>query len=484
MTSVISDIELKSQIDRTVADVDLDAINAASAKKQLRFRSYKNLFVLCMAFLLQFTAFGAIGNLQSSLNTEANVGVNSLSIIYACLIFSSIFLPHPLITILGIKWTLVLSQIPYLLYVAANYYPKAYLMYPAAALVGLGAAPLWTSKCSYLTDTGTVYAESKCVHKDVVVNRFFGIFFMFFQSGQVWGNLISYLVLKPTEVAANGTRAELSEKYNKCGADFSEQEYKGVAVTNQIDRRTIDILCIVYVCICVCSILTVIIFLDQRRKASKEKISIMLRRSMILLVSTVKHMRNVNQLLLIPLTIWSGLEQSYLGAQFTKGFVSCTLNAKYVGLILIAYGICDSIGSLSFGQLVKYIGRWPCFLIAALINYSLIITMFIWKPSEDQIYVLFILAGLWGLGDAVWQTQINAFYGVIFVDNDEAAFSNYRLWESSGFVLFYVITPYIRIRIALILLLIFLTLGMSGYGATEYRLRKNKIKSNQVAPLS
>ena len=130
MASVISDVELKSQIDQTVADVNPDAVNAALAKKQLRFRTYKNLFVLCMAFLLQFTAFGAIGNLQSSLNTEANVGVNSLSIIYACLIFSSIFLPHPLITVLGIKWTLVLSQIPYLLYVAANYYPKAYLMYP------------------------------------------------------------------------------------------------------------------------------------------------------------------------------------------------------------------------------------------------------------------------------------------------------------------------------------------------------------------
>lgn len=141
-------------------------------------------------------------------------------------------------------------------------------------------------------------------------------------------------------------------------------------------------------------------------------------------------------------------------------------------MILIAYGVCDSIGSFSFGQLVKYIGRWPCFVLAACINYSLIITMFLWKPSEDQISVLFILSGLWGLADAVWQTQINAFYGVLFVDNNEAAaFSNYRLWESFGFVLFYIITPYIRIRIALIILLIFLTLGMIGYGLTEYRRR-------------
>ena len=113
MTSIISDIELKSQLDRTI--VDNHVRNGSEAMRQLRFQTYKNLLVLCLAFLLQFTAFGAMGNLQSSLNTEANVGVNSLSIIYACLIFSSIFLPHPLIAIFGLKWTLVLCQVPYVL---------------------------------------------------------------------------------------------------------------------------------------------------------------------------------------------------------------------------------------------------------------------------------------------------------------------------------------------------------------------------------
>jgi len=111
MSSIISDVELKSQLERTIIDDDI--IGGINAKKKLRLRTYKNLLVLCMAFLLQFTAFGAIGSLQSSLNTEANVGVNSLSIIYAFLIFSSIFLPHPLIALLGLKWTLVISQIPY-----------------------------------------------------------------------------------------------------------------------------------------------------------------------------------------------------------------------------------------------------------------------------------------------------------------------------------------------------------------------------------
>jgi hypothetical protein len=48
--------------------------------------------------------------------------------------------------------------------------------------------------------------------------------------------------------------------------------------------------------------------------------------------------------------------------------------------------------------------------------------------------VVYVLAALWGAADAIWQTQINALYGVLFAKNEEAAFSNYRLWESLGFL--------------------------------------------------
>jgi hypothetical protein len=30
-------------------------------------------------------------------------------------------------------------------------------------------------------------------------------------------------------------------KYDKCGVDFSEQEYKGVEVINQVERKTVEI---------------------------------------------------------------------------------------------------------------------------------------------------------------------------------------------------------------------------------------------------
>ena len=113
--SVISNIELEIQTGRTIINdnvVTNDESTSPEKQQQLGFRTYKNLVVISVSFLLQFTAFNGMQNLQSSLNTEANIGVNSSSIIYVFLIISSIFLPHPLMSIFGLKWTLVISQIP------------------------------------------------------------------------------------------------------------------------------------------------------------------------------------------------------------------------------------------------------------------------------------------------------------------------------------------------------------------------------------
>ncbi len=107
---MISDVELETQMDRTITHDE--STTPEKQQRRLGFRTHKNLLVISVAFLLQFTAFNGMQNLQSSLNTEANVGVNSSSIIYVFLIISSIFLPHPLMSIFGLKWTLVISQVP------------------------------------------------------------------------------------------------------------------------------------------------------------------------------------------------------------------------------------------------------------------------------------------------------------------------------------------------------------------------------------
>lgn len=92
---------------------------------------------------------------------------------------------------------------------------------------------------------------------------------------------------------------------------------------------------------------------------------------------------------------------------FLKSFVSCVRGVDNVGLVMICYGVADVLGSYGFGYAIKYVGRIPIFLFAALSNYAIILAMIFWEPSEATSYSLFLMAVAWGLSDAVWQTQIN-----------------------------------------------------------------------------
>lgn len=147
-----------------------------------KWRIMKNLLVISFAWVFQFTAYQSIANLQSSLNSDEGLGTASLSSIYVTLVISCLFVPPIMIKNLGLKWTIALSQFTYLLFIAANMYPKWYILMPAAVVLGLGAAPLWTAKCTYVSEIAHHYAKLSNETSEAVVNRFFGIFFAMFQT--------------------------------------------------------------------------------------------------------------------------------------------------------------------------------------------------------------------------------------------------------------------------------------------------------------
>lgn len=89
-----------------------------------------------LSWIFLFTAFTSIANLQSSLNTDKGLGTVSLSIIYIAMIFSSLFLPSILIEKLTVKWTIFFAQLTYIIYIAANIYPRYYTLVPGAIILG------------------------------------------------------------------------------------------------------------------------------------------------------------------------------------------------------------------------------------------------------------------------------------------------------------------------------------------------------------
>lgn len=87
--------------------------------------------------------------------------------------------------------------------------------------------------------------------------------------------------------------------------------------------------------------------------------------------------------------------------------MNCAWGIEKIGYVLICYGVVDAISSLGCAPIVKYTGRITIFILGASVNIATIIVMLTWKPSPEQPIMFFVVAGLWGFADAIWQTQIN-----------------------------------------------------------------------------
>lgn len=48
-----------------------------------------------------------------------------------------------------------------------------------------------------------------------------------------------------------------------------------------------------------------------------------------------------------------------------------------------------------------------CPFSAALANFCCIIALLFWRPDPHQLPVFFVFPALWGMADAIWQTQTN-----------------------------------------------------------------------------
>ncbi|XP_027699363.1 protein unc-93 homolog A isoform X1 [Vombatus ursinus] len=428
-------------------------------------RNLKNVLVVSFGFLLLFTAFGGLQNLQSSLNYQDGLGVATLSVLYGALILSSMFLPPILIKKFGCKWTITASMCCYVAFSLGNFYASWYTLIPTSMILGLGGAPLWSAKSTYLTISGNTYAQKTGKRGKDVINQYFGIFFLIFQSSGVWGNLISSLVFQQ-----ESTTGEIQEdQLMHCGASDC---FTTSTPTNNTKRPTNDLvytLLGIYTGSGILAVLLVAVFLEQipndqlENAEEKKKASFGLN-----FLATFRHLKDKQQCLLIPLTMYSGFEQGFLSGDYTKSYVTCALGIQYVGYVMICFSATNSICSLLFGKLSQYTGRIALFVLAAVIHLSCIISLLLWKHHPSQMVVFFIFPGLWGMADAVLQTQTNAIYGVLFVKNKEAAFANYRLWESLGFVIAYGYSTFLCVSIKLYIVLGVLILSMVTYGAVEY----------------
>lgn len=182
-------------------------------------------------------------------------------------------------------------------------------------VLGASAAPLWSAKCAYLTTTGIRYSQINNELQNTVVTRFFGIFFLIFQSGQIWGNLISSLVLD-----SGGPDFFRPDAGEVCGVHFCPTISSNISNTTDTlakpEYSLVVKLLSIYLCSGVLAILLILFLLDRLSGSlSRKKDSVS---GLNLLLATLMHLKDRRMQLVVPITFFSGIEQAFISGDFTK----------------------------------------------------------------------------------------------------------------------------------------------------------------------
>nr|CAB3466208.1 unnamed protein product [Digitaria exilis] len=168
--------------------------------------------ILSAAFLFVFSAYGAAQNLESTVNTEGDLGSVSLGILYTSFTLFAV-VASPVVTRLGPKRALVVGSSGYVLFILANLVPTWYTMVPASLYLGFCASIIWVGQGTYLTSAALSHARDNSLPEGRTLGNFTGEFWGIMASTQAIGNLLSLALLR------NGKEASFAQlKVWECGA--------------------------------------------------------------------------------------------------------------------------------------------------------------------------------------------------------------------------------------------------------------------------
>ncbi|XP_021804395.1 LOW QUALITY PROTEIN: UNC93-like protein 3 [Prunus avium] len=288
---------------------------------QSRRKHTRDVHILSSAFLLIFLAYGAAQNLETSLNTEDDLGTISLGILYLSFTFFSL-VASPVVRALGSKNALLLGTTGYWLFIAANLKPTWYTMVPASLYMGFAASIIWVGQGTYLTSTARSHARDDNLHEGTVIGHFNGEFWGMFACHQFIGNLVSLAMLR------DGT-----------GGSTSGTTYLFSVFLISMTLGTI-LMCFLHK-------------RDGKGEEDPQSSSLSFYASLLSVSkSIITPLFDVRMLLIIPLMAYSGLQQAFVWAVYTKYIVTPTLGVSGVGGAMAVYGAFDAVVSIMQIQVV------------------------------------------------------------------------------------------------------------------------------------
>ncbi|XP_025807753.1 UNC93-like protein 3 isoform X4 [Panicum hallii] len=377
--------------------------------------------LLSSAFLFVFSAYSAAQNLETSVNTEGDLGTVSMGILYTSFTLFSVA-ASPVVTRIGPKRALVVGSSGYVLFILANLVPTWYTMVPASLYLGFTASIIWVGQGTYLTSAALSHARENNLPEGPTLGSFNGEFWGMFASTQVIGNLISLALLR------NGKDGGSVTGKNVLFAVFLGCMIVGIVLMCLLSKR------------------------DEKRDNAPTHSSFG-----AMLKYIVAPLKDRRMLLTIPLIAYSGLQQAFVWAIFTKSIVTPVLGISGVGGAMAIYGAADVVCSLIAGRLTSGLHSAAFIVSVGAILQAVVLfwlLLFYSSPMSGLLgaAIPLFIGALWGVGDGVLNTQLSALLGLLFEDVKEAAFAQLKVWQSGAIAVIFFLSPNITLQAMLILM--------------------------------
>eukprot|EP00026_Physarum_polycephalum_P007093 Phypoly_transcript_07147.p1 GENE.Phypoly_transcript_07147~~Phypoly_transcript_07147.p1 ORF type:complete len:410 (+),score=45.47 Phypoly_transcript_07147:79-1308(+) len=384
-----------------MAKGDLKEEKASLLPPEHERAGFINVIILGVSFCLLFIAYSAAQNLQT--NLHGNLGFQTLSTLYFVFTATNFISPY-IVLLVGEKISLLVGAVCYCVFIAANMHVVQPILLGASAIVGFGAAVLWTAQGSTVI---------RCA-PPAKLGAYNGLFFGIFQWAQVIGNLLAGILLA-----------------------------KGISEY------------LLFLILTIIGSTSLIGFLFLRRPKAPPASSGDSFSSRIL--QTFSVMFTKQMALLYLAMIYSGISQTYMFGVFPG-----TRPKKQVGYIMTAFGVADVIGSLVAGYVSDKIGRLPIIFICAVSMSAGSIVFFLQDPVHalsDARYISYIIAILLGIADSGFNTQIYATLGFVFPDRVEAAIGAFKFFQAGSSAVLFLLGPYVSNTFYFVVVLVTLWSG-------------------------
>ncbi len=148
-----------------------------------------NVIHLSLSFILIFMSFSVAQTFQTS-SDHAKNGAFAVSIIYLVFCLANLTLSSYITRLVGLRSTLIISGLTYVLFIAANIKYQIWMLYISAFLLGIGAALLWTAQGVYVAVSISKHERTNSLVPSSSHGFINGLFFGLFQSHPIIANLL------------------------------------------------------------------------------------------------------------------------------------------------------------------------------------------------------------------------------------------------------------------------------------------------------